>query len=326
MAAMFQGWDKSPRVMVTGASGHLGLRLVSALSKMGCSVFAVSRRNSFSEHANVTHILHDWREPITFDVPKVDVIFHLAAQTSSYNARKDVAGDINTNVLGTVQLLERVVKSNAQPVFIFTGSMTEYGMTSAEAADEKVPLSPQTFYDVAKLTTEMYIEQFAREGWLSQSITLRFSNIYGSISQEQRADRGFLDRSIWRALSGETLTYFGSGEYLRDFLYIEDAIDALLAAVVRAERLEIPAFNVGSSSGTTIKEALLLVAREAETLTGIPVLVKQTEFPVDSYQIEKRNSVANSTAFRESSGWEPRVVLKSGIREALKTTWGLINS
>ena len=315
-----------PRVLVTGASGHLGSRLVKSLSKLGYPVFAVSRRNSFSEYANVTHIFHDWSQPVTFEVPKVDVIFHLAAQTSSYVARGNVVGDINTNVIGTVQLLERVAKTNIQPVFIFAGSMTEYGMTSSEAVNEKMPLSPQTFYEVAKLTTEMYVEQFVREGWLSKSVTLRLSNIYGATSHEQGADRGFLDRSIWKALSGEPLTYFGSGEYLRDFLNIDDGISALIAAAESSEYMNLPAFNIGTGSGTTIKQALLLIASEAGVLTGNPVPVNQSEFLSSSYQIEMRNSVADSSAFRAASGWVPKVTLESGVREALKKTWRILNS
>jgi nucleoside-diphosphate-sugar epimerase len=293
---------------------------------MGWSVFAVSRQNSFSSLTNVMHIPHDWRRPLTFEVPNVDAIFHLAAQTSAYKARENVSQDINTNVIGTVQLLERVAKSNMQPVFIYTGSMTEYGMTPPAAVDEKVPLSPQTFYDSAKITTEIYAEQFAREGWLSKSITLRLSNVYGNNSREQGADRGFLDRSILRALLGEPLVYFGSGEYLRDFLHIDDVISALIAAAVHSEHLELPAFNIGTGSGTTIKDALSLVAKEAENLTGKPVPVNQAEFLANSYLIERRDSVADSHAFRESSGWEPKVVFENGVKEALKSTWALINS
>lgn len=321
-----QSRTESPRVLVTGASGHLGSHLVKSLSKLGYSVFAVSRRNSFSEYENVTHIFHDWSRPVSFEVPKVDVIFHLAAQTSSYVARGNVVEDINTNVIGTVQLLEHIAKTNIQPVFIFTGSMTEYGMTSSEPTNEKMPLSPQTFYEVAKLTTEMYVEQFVREGWLSKSITLRLSNIYGANSLEQGADRGFLDRSIWRALLGEPLTYFGSGEYLRDFLNIDDGIDALISAAESSEYLNLPAFNIGTGSGTTIKQALLLIASEAEMLTGKHVAVNQSEFLSNSYQIEMRNSVADSSAFHVASGWVPKIALESGVREALRKTWRIINS
>lgn len=311
--------------LITGASGHLGSLLVSALSEMGWSIFAVSRRDSFSHLSNVTHIPHDWSRPITFEIPRVDTVFHLAAQTSAYKAREDVAEDIDTNVIGTVHLLERVARSNIKPVFIYTGSMTEYGMTSTDAIDEKVPLSPQTFYDAAKITTEIYAEQFVREGWLSKSITLRLSNVYGNHSRVQGADRGFLDRSMLRALSGEPLIYFGSGEYVRDFLHVDDVISALIRAALCVDSLDLPVFNIGTGFGTTIKSALALIAKEAEDLTGRPVQVNQADFHINSYAIERRDSIANSQVFRGLTGWTPKVDFGNGVREGLKEAWSFIS-
>lgn len=323
---MVQSVPNHRSALVTGASGHLGSLLVSELSKMGWSIFAVSRSDSFSHLSNVTHIPHDWSKSIAFEIPKVDTVFHLAAQTSAYKAREDVTEDVYTNVIGTVRLLERIARSNIKPIFIYTGSMTEYGMTSADAVNEKVPLSPQTFYDAAKITTEIYAEQFVREGWLSKSITLRLSNVYGSHSRVQGADRGFLDRSMLRALSGEPLTYFGSGEYVRDFLHIDDVISALISAAIHVDKLELSTFNIGTGFGTTIKSALALIAKEAEDLTGRVVQLNQADFHVNSYAIERRDSVANSQEFRESTGWTPRVDFGNGVREGLKEAWSFIDT
>ena len=261
---------------------------------------------------------------MAFEIPRVDTVFHLAAQTSAYIAREDVAEDISTNIIRTVHLLERIARSNIKPVFIYTGSMTEYGMTSIHAVDEENSLSPQTFYDVAKITTEMYAEQFVREGWLSKSITLRLSNVYGSNSRVQGVDRGFLDRSMLKALSGEPLIYFGSGEYLRDFLHVDDVISALISTALNVDSLDLPVFNIGTGFGTTIKSALALIAKEAEALTGRPVEVNQTDFQINSYPIERRDSIANSQAFRKLTGWTPRVEFGNGIRKGLKEAWSSI--
>lgn len=322
---MVQLTSNSRSALITGASGRLGSLLVSELSKKGWTVFAVSRRDSFSHLSNVTHIPHEWSKSIAFEIPRVDTVFHLAAQTSAYKAREDVANDIHSNVVGTAHLLENIARSNIKPVFIFTGSMTVYGLTSADPVDEKVPLSPQTFYDAAKITTEMYAEQFVREGWLSKSFTLRLSNVYGSHSREQAVDRGFLDRSILKAINGETLSFYGSGEYVRDFLHVDDVISALISAALYLDDLDSSVFNIGTGSGTTIKSALALIAREAEILTGSPVQVNQGVFPVNSYAIERRNSIANSQLFREATGWAPKVEFESGVREGLKEAWSALN-
>ena len=309
------------RALVTGASGHLGSRLVRKLSQEGWAVFALSSRNSFSGLPSVSHIPHKWEGELTVDLPEVDVVFHLAAQTSAYKARENVAVDISTNLISTVKLLEKIADTRAKPVFVFTGSMTEYGMTFEDTIDERVPLKPETFYECAKIATEIYAEQYMREGYLSKSITLRLSNIYGAISMEQRADRGFLDRSLANALVGETLTYFGSGDYIRDFVHVDDVISALISTANCAKDLKLNAYNVGTGRGTTIKEALRTVAIEAQSLTGVPVNISHSEFPATAYEIERRNSIVNADAFRAETDWKPTTFFEEGVRRTLADSY-----
>jgi nucleoside-diphosphate-sugar epimerase len=314
-------FDRCFSALVTGASGQIGIPLVEELSAMDWQVLAVSRQNSFSGLKGVTHLPHNWETPIDFDLPEVDVVFHLASQTSSYVARSDVMADVRSNLLGTVSLLESVANTKSKPVFIFSGSMTEYGMAEKGFIDETTPLDPQTFYDSAKIATQIYAEQFAREGWLSKSITLRLPNVYGNTSSLQNHDRGFLDRSVWRALSGEPLTYFGSGEYRRDFLHIEDVVEALIAAFIHSESLNHAAFNVGTGIGTSIRDALTLVASKSENLTGKPVRIEQSEFPEKSYRIERRDSIVDANLFRTLSGWQPKITFEDGIGTSVLNAW-----
>ena len=312
-------------VLITGASGHLGLLLVKALSELDWKIYAVSRKNSFINFSNVTHIPHEWSKPIAFEIPDVDTIFHLAAQTSAYKARENVEEDLATNVLGTVRLLEKVAKSNIRPAFIFTGSMTEYGLAPTGAIDENAPVSPQTFYDSAKLAIEIYLGQYVMEGWLSKSVTLRLSNVYGNISLRQGVDRGFLDRSIVRALKGEPLIYFGSGQYLRDFIHVNDVIRALVESALQIDDLNLSVFNIGTGFSTSIKSALDFIANEAKLFTGIQVEINQADFDINSYAIERRNSTANSRAFHELTGWKPKVSFESGVRMGLKEAMSLVS-
>lgn len=323
---MNQDATSNRSAMVTGASGFLGSLLVSTLNKMGWTVFAVSRQNSFSHLPNVTHIPHDWNRQVAFEIPQVDTIFHLAAQTSAYKARDSVSKDIWTNVVGTAHLLECIARSKIKPVFIFTGSMTEYGIHSTLPTDERIPLNPHTFYDVGKIATQLYAEQFVREGWLSKSITLRLSNVYGKTTQVPSSDRGFLDRSMVRALSGDPIFYFGTGKYIRDFLHVNDVIRALISVSLHAENLNFTAFNIGTGFGITIKEALSLIAKEAEELTGRPVELLPADFPINSYSIEKRDSIVNSQAFRSLTGWIPEIDIKTGVKKSLVELWSQIRT
>ena len=315
-----------PKALVTGASGQLGSRLVKKLTNSGWKVFAISRNNSFLENSLVTHVAHNWAGNWDLQLPQVDFVFHLAAQTSSYVARKDVSEDVRTNLLGSVCLLDAIARTGTNPVFVFAGSMTEYGITKEEFISESSPIQPQTFYDSAKVATEIYAEQFAREGWLEKSITLRLSNVYGNSSQNQGADRGFLDRSIWRALRLQNLTYFGSGEYKRDFLYIDDVVDALFAVTNNSKNLTHSAYNIGTSVGTSIRHALKLVTEESELLTSQSVRLDQARFPDDAYQIERRSSIADTRLFHSLTGWRPKVSLRQGIRQSTIDSWKFLST
>ena len=321
MTVLHEKLSPQTKALITGPSGQVGSRLVEKLTGSGWKVFALSSHNSFAENSAVTHLTHDWTRIGHLDLPRIDFVFHLAAQTSSYVARKDVSEDVRTNLLGSVNLLEAIARTGASPVFVFAGSMTEYGISREEFTSEISPVKPQTFYDSAKVSTEIYAEQFAREGWLSKSITLRLSNVYGGSSQHQGADRGFLDRSIWRALGKKNLTYFGSGEYKRDFLHIDDVIDALFAVANNSNRLNQSVYNIGTGVGTSIRDALTVVIDESELLTSLRVGLDQAEFPNEAYQIERRYSIVDPRLFRSLTGWEPKVSLRQGIRQSTINAW-----
>jgi nucleoside-diphosphate-sugar epimerase len=124
-----------------------------------------------------------------------------------------------------------------------------------------------------------------------------------------------------KALSGDALTYLGSGEYLRDFIHVDDVIGAFISAAENVGSLDLTAFNIGTGFGISIKSALALIAREAESLTGRPVKVNQVDFPINSYEIEKRNSISNSSAFRTLTGWIPKVDFETGVRRSLTGAW-----
>jgi nucleoside-diphosphate-sugar epimerase len=112
---------------------------------------------------------------------------------------------------------------------------------------------------------------------------------------------------------------------VRDFLHVDDVISALISAALHVDDLDSSVFNIGTGFGTTIKSALALIAKEAENLTGSPVQVNQGVFPVDSYAIERRNSIANSQVFREATGWTPKVEFRTGVKEGLKEVWSSIS-
>jgi len=311
------------KALVTGASGKIGMELVTKLVKLGFSVYALSSKNSFKEIPEVTVIPHNWSQKFTGQLPDVDVIFHLASQTSAYKARQNISNDTETNLLNTVSILEAASRFEKAPMFIFAGSMTEYGMQSSSHIGEDVPLQPLTFYDTAKISSELYIQQFARENMISRGVTLRLANIYGNSVLDKGADRGFLDKTITKAIYGETITVYGGGNFIRDYLHVTDAADAFLMTFLNSSQLSDSVYNIGTGKGTSIIETLEMIVEKANQLTGLRSPIVHADFPQDSYSIERRNSIADSSRFRNTTKWAPKINLMEGIQKTLEVIWAL---
>ena len=309
------------KALVTGASGKIGNNLVKKLVSEGIHVYALTSKDSFKKMPGVTSIVHSWEKPINFSLPEVDVIFHLASQTSAYVARQDVSEDIRANLSTTVSILEATSHLISPPIFIFAGSMSEYGMSEFSKIDETVKISPRTFYDTAKICSEFYIEQFAREGIISKGITLRLSNVYGGTYISPEVDRGFIDKSIRNTIIGEPLILYGDGIYIRDYIYISDIVEAFYNGYIKSEDLLNNVYNIGTGQGTSVYGCLELIASIAKNITGKDFYIVKKDFPEDAYDIEKRNSVVDSTAFSRSTGWQSKVSLENGLIKTMETAW-----
>jgi nucleoside-diphosphate-sugar epimerase len=159
---------------------------------------------------------------------------------------------------------------------------------------------------------ERYLSYYVAQG-VVRGATLRLANVYGPGPRSSSADRGVLNLMIRRALAGEALTIYGSGEHIRDYIYIEDVARAFLLAAINADHLGGRYVVIGSGSGHTIAEAVHLVADRAALHTGRRAPVVHVEPPATLSPIESRNFVADTTAFRQASNWTAAVTLTDGI-------------
>jgi len=305
------------RTLVTGGTGQIGSRLCNELSRMGHEVTVVSRRPAQSASSykwiqwDMAHDSLGIR-----DVLAPDVVFHLAAQTSAYHARQDLPADVTTSVLGFVKLLDALRKTSSSPHVILTGAATEVGATSSGVIQDSDPDEPHTFYDVGKVAQHLYLRQCGSEGWVDGT-TIRLPNVYGGAGRATALDRGFLNESVRRALAAEPLNYYSDGEYIRDFLHVDDAVSALISAMHCREEVKGETFIVGTGVGTRIQDALREVARQAKLVTGKNVIVCPVRSPDAMYEIERRNIVVDSSRFTERTSWTSKVSLKDGIQKSI---------
>jgi nucleoside-diphosphate-sugar epimerase len=143
-------------------------------------------------------------------------------------------------------------------------------------------------------------------------------NLYGPGPRNSSADRGVLNRMVRRALAGETLTVYGTGEYIRDYLFVADAARAFLAAAEKIETVHGQHFVIGTGIGTTIREAFDWVAERVATRGHARVNVNRIDPPSPLPAIETRNFVADASRFKTGTGWFATVELIAGIDRTIE--------
>lgn len=305
------------RAWVTGATGQIGHRLCARLQHAGHEVVAFSRAGT-EESTDYQWVNWDMSQDLTAPekLAPPSVVFHLAAQTSAYQARDDLPKDVTTNVLGFVRLLDSLRETGSKPHVILTGAATEVGATKSGIIRDFDPEEPQTFYDVGKVTQRLYLKQCCSEGWVDGT-TIQLPNVYGGAGQTISAGRGFINNSVRRALATEPLNYYSDGEYIRDFLYVDDAVSALISAMHHRDKVTGETFLVGTGVGTRIQDALIEIARQAERVTNKKVSVCPVFSPNSMYAIERRNTIVDSSRYTERTSWNSQVSLEDGIQKSI---------
>jgi UDP-glucose 4-epimerase len=285
------------RAVVTGGAGFIGSSLVDALVGRGDTVtvvdnFASGKRTNLNGGAALLE--HDIREPFEVDA---DVVFHLAAQADVQTSMQRAAYDAHVNVVGTVNVLEAARAADAQVIFSSTGGAI-YGECPEPAREdrEELPMSP---YGIAKLCDEQYLFGWNRIHGTGHTV-LRFANVYGP-RQDSGLEGGVVAIFLERFARGEQTTIFGDGLQTRDFVYVDDVVAALLAAVGKPGG----PFNVGTGEATTVLD-LHRAAAEAAGVDSEPALAAARLGDV-------RSSVLDVARIERGLGWRARVSLADGL-------------
>jgi nucleoside-diphosphate-sugar epimerase len=305
--------------LITGASGMVGTGLQRQLLADGHEIICQSRgiRADTPKTRWVRHNLtSDYWEGLK--LPDIDVVYHLAGQTSVYQARKDPIADLTANVVGLMRMLEHFRRQSRSPFFVLASTATVAGLTEDLPIDERSPNKPITFYDLSKLSAEMYLEQYVREGWI-RGCSLRFANVFGRSLPNQQVDRGIIDKILKRALAGQQLTLYGTGDYLRDYIFVDDIVSALLLAHKHSEQTNGTHFVLGTGNAITVKQAFSKIAAKVRTATGLNADIVHIDPPENLSAIEQRNAAIDSSAFRQATGWRPQFDFDTGLEEACQS-------
>jgi len=322
---------RDKHLLVTGSSGFIAANLIAALSNTRCTIRRLSRQGShvlpMHGNARIEDMTGDIRDRRVWEhaLEGIDTVFHFAAQTSVPAAADDPFADLDANVLPMLNMLETCRRKRLHPVVLFSGTVTEAGMTTSLPVNETQPDTPITVYDLHKLMAEQYLKYYAGQG-LVRGAALRLANVYGPGTVSSGAERGVLNAMIQKALAGEALTIYGHGEYVRDYVYVTDVVDAFLAAGSAIDRLNGGHFVIGSGRGHTVAEAVTMVVEQVGRRLGHRVAVMHLDPPRMLSSIEERNFVADPGRFSGATGWQAHTPLAEGIDLTIASFLGKVKA
>lgn len=305
-------------ITITGASGYIASSLAKKLiSNYNCKIILVSRKK-LPQLPNIQVLRADINNQRIWEsiIKKSDIVYHLAANTSLYDAEESSLKSLSSSLLPICFLIEASKTKKNKPLIIYSSTATVYGLTPRIAISERYQPSPITTYDMHKLFCEKHLELAAKKGYLN-CISLRLSNVYGpSPNSSSSHDRGVLNKAAIRALLGKDLEIYGDGNFLRDYVYIDDVVNALILSG-ESDNISEEVFNVSSGKSFTLNEVFYLAAEKASLRTGQKVEIKHIQRPTNLNEIEFRDYIANIDHIYEKLGWRPQVNINLGIQNLI---------
>jgi len=306
--------SKKYKILVTGATGFVGSNLVRRLISNGHDIHILTRRSSnkwrlmdcFSDlHNHTMDLLNQAELKGLMNKIKPDVIFHLATSGIYGGVQRPDAEVIETNILGTVNLINACNDTDYK-CFVNTGSSSEYG-PKKEPMKEIDLCEPINLYGISKCAATLYGQSIAQT-MDKPIIGLRLFSPFGPFDDKNR----LMTYAIINALVNEPLL-LGNPNAVRDYIYIEDVLDVYLQSIEIASELKGEVFNVGSGSQKTIS----CIVNKIIEITDSKSEMRWNSFSGRAHDTEKWE--ADIEKLSKSFKWKPKYLIDDGIQETV--TW-----
>jgi len=315
------GFDGA-QVLITGGAGFIGSTLALRLVELGARVTLVDAMipgyggNLFNIAAIRERVwlnISDVRDAAGMNhlVRDKDYVFHLAAQVSHMRSLSDPFPDIDINIKGTAVVLEACKAHNRRAIVVRAGTRGQYGAATKLPVSEDAPMHPKGLYEISQLAAEQTLDVY-RTNFGIRSVNLRLTNVYGPRAQMRSSDFGVANWFIRLAIDGETIKVFGDGSIKRDFLYVDDCVDAMIRCAAEPAAYG-GVFNVGAGDPATFKDFAETVIRIAGTGRW-----ELAPFTPERAAQEPGDFYSDIGRIRDVVGWAPQTSLADGIRRTVE--------
>jgi UDP-glucose 4-epimerase len=316
--SIFAGSD----VLITGGLGFIGSALARTLVDLGAKVTLVD--SLIPEYGGNRFNIDDIRDRVTVDLTDVrdaaamsslirkrQFLFNLAGQTSHLDSMTDPLTDLNINAAAQLQILEACRLHNRDLKIVFASTRQVYGRPKYLPVDEEHPINPVDVNGINKLAGEWYHLLYS-DVYRIRACALRLTNTYGPGMRVKDARQTFLGIWIRQLIEQSPIQVFGTGDQRRDFNFVSDVVDALLAGAARDES-NGQVFNLGHREHVSLKElaALLVRINGRGRYDLIP-------FPENRKIIDIGDYYADFGKIEKTLGWSPQVRLEDGLKKTLE--------
>lgn len=299
------------RVLVTGGAGFIGSHIVDRLVQEGHKVsiidnLSTGKTENLNREAEFYKLdIENPRIEKVIKKEKPEVICHLAAQMDVRRSVADPAFDAKTNIIGMINLLEYAVRHGARKVIFSSTGGAIYGEGGPYPTEEGHKASPVSPYGISKLTGEHYLFYYQVMNGLNY-VALRFANVYGP-RQDPFGEAGVVAIFAKKMLKNDQPLINGNGMQTRDYVYVEDVVDAVMRAI---EHNVSDIFNVGTGIETTVNELFKLLV----DITGSNV----REMHGPAKKGEQMRSCLSYNKIKKTMEWEPSVDLRTGLSNTVE--------
>lgn len=290
------------KILVTGGSGFIGTNLIKKLTSLGASVTNFDLANGQD--------IENENQLAAFIRRKYDIIYHLAGFSGSTESNKERLKSFRINTLATVNLCQQVLKYSPKTKIIISSSRLEYGKPQYLPVDENHPIQPTSAYGLSKLAATQTALIFHKINNFDVTI-FRTSNVYGLHKDSKFAGYNIINHFIDLAQRDQTLTIFGAGVQKRDYLFIDDLVNAfVLAANQSVSSGQI--YNLGAGVGIKFKEMVELIVKKIGKGK-----IKFVKWPKDAKVVETGDYITDLTKIKRELGFAPKIGFEEGIQKTI---------
>ncbi|MDR5804190.1 MULTISPECIES: NAD-dependent epimerase/dehydratase family protein [unclassified Caballeronia] len=290
-------------MLVLGGNGFLGRHLVRALCMRGADVRVFDRGLQQHASGNIVYCQGDLASGQGLDeaLEGVDVVYHLISTTIPSTSNANPAFDVESNLLGTLGLLDKMKAAGVRKIVFTSSGGTVYGNPRQVPVPEDAPLEPISSYGIVKVAIEQYLRLHATLHQFDAAV-LRLSNPYG-LGETRIGVHGVIPTFFTKTLAREPIEVWGDGTVVRDYLHVDDAVKALVLA---SEWPGFRLYNVGSGAGHSLLDIL-------NTIKNVSGMDPDVVFhPPRSFDVKA--TYLDITRITSETSWRPTIDLEQGCR------------